>query len=270
MSALLSALYLYPVKSCAPLAPAQAVVEARGLAGDRRWMVVDDAGRFMTARKWPRMVLVRAQTVEDGIAVEAPGMEPHLVRAQADPGARCDVVVWGSTVSARRAEAAADAWISTFLGSAAHFVHMDEAAQRAVDPDFGRAGDVVSFADGFPLLLISQASLDRLNAMLAAPVPMLRFRPNLVVSATDAHAEDTWKRVAIGGIAFDVVKPCTRCVLTTVDPARGEFDASGEPLRTLLTYRRGARGVTFGQNLIARGRGTLRPGDAVEVLEHVL
>ncbi|MBN8481183.1 MAG: MOSC domain-containing protein [Xanthomonadales bacterium] len=270
MSAILSPLHVYPVKSCAPLAPADAVVEALGLAHDRRWMVVDAAGRFMSARKWPRMLLVHAQPVDGGVAVDAPGTAPHVVRALADPAARCDVTVWGSTVSARRANPEADAWISGFLGTDAHFVHMDEAALRPVDLAYGRAGDRVSFADGFPLLLVSQAALDALNEKLAAPVPMLRFRPNLVVTGTDAHAEDTWRRVAIGGVAFDVVKPCTRCVLTTVDPARGEFDASGEPLRTLLTYRRGESGVTFGQNLIARGRGTLRPGDAVDVLEHVL
>ena len=266
MNAILSTLHVYPVKSCAPLAPAQAVVEALGLAGDRRWMVVDAAGKFMSARKWPRMLLVRAQPVDGGVAVDAPGMASHIVRAHVDPATRCDVTVWGSTVSARCAEPDADAWISGFLGTEAHFVHMDEAALRSVDPAYGRAGDRVSFADGFPLLLISQAALDALNAKLAEPVPMLRFRPNLVVSGTDAHAEDRWKRVRIGAIEFDVVKPCTRCVLTTVDPALGEFDPSGEPLRTLLTYRRSAGGVTFGQNLIPRGHGTLRLGDAVDVL----
>ncbi len=200
MSALLSTLHVYPVKSCAPLTPAEAEVEPRGLAGDRRWMVVDANGKFMSARKWPRMLLVRAQPVDGGIAVEAPGMGPQVVRMHADPAVRRDVTVWGSTVSARCAEAEADAWISAFLGSDARFVHMDAVALRPVDPDYARAGDTVSFADGFPLLLISQAALDRLNEKLAEPVPMLRFRPNLVVSATDAHAEDTWKRVAIGGI----------------------------------------------------------------------
>ena len=266
MSAILSTLHVYPIKSCAPLTPERAVVEALGLAGDRRWMIVDANGKFMTARKWPRMVLVRAQAVDGGIAVEAPGIAPCLVRAEPDPGARRDVVVWGSTVSARRAEAEADAWISGFLGTDAHFVHMDETALRPVDPAYGRVGDRVSFADGFPLLLISQAALDALNAKLANPVPMLRFRPNLVVSGTDAHAEDRWKRVRIGAVEFDVVKPCTRCVLTTVDPALGAFDPSGEPLRTLLTYRRSSGGVTFGQNLIPRGHGTLQVGDAVDVL----
>ena len=266
MTAMLAALHVFPIKSCAPLSPAAATVEACGLAGDRRWMVVDAHGRFLTARKLPRMTLVRAQPHGDGMQVAAPGMPELYLRAQADETARREVVVWNSTLSARIAEAQADAWISRFLGLPAAFVHMDAQALRPVDPVYARDGDIVSFADGFPLLLISQAALDQLNAKLATPVPMLRFRPNLVVDGVPAHAEDDWKRVRIGGIEFDVVKPCVRCVLTTVDFERGEFAADGEPLRTLLSYRRGPKGVTFGQNLIPRGRGTLRVGDALEVL----
>ena len=266
MSAVLSTLHVYPVKSCAALAPTHATVEARGLAADRRWMVVDENGRFLSARKLPRMTLVRTRTVDDGVEVEAPGMQGLLVRAEADAARRREVQVWGSTVSARVAEPAADAWISAFLGCVAHFAYMDEHALRAIDPAYAHVDDIVSFADGFPLLLISQAALDLLNTKLAAPVPMLRFRPNLVVDGVPAHAEDGWRRIRIGGIDFDVVKPCTRCVLTTVDFEQGEFDPGGEPLRTLLSYRRTGKGVTFGQILIPRSRGTLRLGDAVEVL----
>ncbi|WP_440223905.1 MOSC domain-containing protein [Dokdonella sp. MW10] len=268
MTPMLSALHVFPIKSCAALAPAEAVVEPRGLVGDRRWMVVDEDGGLLSARKHPRMTLVRTHEVDGGVSVEAPGMPGLVVRPHADATARRTATVWGSTVDARAAESQADAWISDVLGRPAHFAYMDEAAHRPVDPAFGRDGDIVSFADGFPLLLISQAALDALNAKLAAPVPMLRFRPNLVVAGTDPHAEDGWRRVRIGGIAFDVVKPCARCVLTTVDFTRGELDPGGEPLRTLIGYRRSPDGVTFGQNLIPRGTGTLRVGDAVEVLEH--
>ena len=143
---------------------------------------------------------------------------------------------------------------------------MDVDCLRAVDPDHSRPGDIVSFADGYPLLAISQAALDLLNSRLTRPVPMLRFRPNLVIAGTAPHAEDGWKRVRIGGVEFDVAKPCIRCVFTTVDFERGAFDPSGEPLRTLLTYRRTPKGVSFGQNLIPRGAGTLRVGDAFQVL----
>ena len=265
MSPQLATIHVYPIKSCAPLAPSEARVEARGLAGDRRWMIVDASGRFITGRQQPRLTLVRAQSDGDALHLEAPGMAPLRLIPPAT-GARLASTVWDDSVPALPAEMAADAWISTFLGQSARFVFMDAACVRAVDPRYGAAGDEVSFADGYPLLLISQAALDALNARLVTPVPMLRFRPSLVVAGTAPHAEDGWKRIRIGAVEFDVVKPCTRCVFTTVDFERGAFDPSGEPLRTLTTYRRTPKGVTFGQNLIPRDLGTLRVGDAVEVL----
>ncbi len=266
MAPTLAGLYVYPVKSAAPLCPATAVVEPRGLRGDRRWMIVDADGAFLTGRQLPRLTLLRATPVEDGLLLEAPDL-PARHLAVPDPAApRLAVRVWNSTVDAALADPAAQDWISRFLGREARFVYMDDAARRPVDTTYAAPGGEVSFADGFPLLLISQAALDDLNARLATPVPMLHFRPNLVVGGTAPHAEDGWRRVRIGSIVFDVVKPCTRCVFTTVDPERGAFAADGEPLRTLITYRRGAKGVTFGQNLIARGTGTLCLGDPVEVL----
>jgi uncharacterized protein YcbX len=192
-------------------------------------------------------------------------MDSLRLRAPAD-GDRVDVTVWTNVVAALPAGDASDAWISDFLGMPARIAYMDDACARPVNPDYARPGDEVSFADAFPLLLISAAALDALNEKLAMPVPMLRFRPNLVVANTAPHAEDGWKRVRVGEVEFDVVKPCSRCVFTTVDFERGEFDPTGEPLKTLITYRRGERGVTFGQNIIPRGTGTVRVGDAVEVL----
>ncbi len=267
----LSALHVFPVKSCAALSPSEASVEPRGLVGDRRWMVVDANGRFLSARKHPRMTLIAARIASDeGLLLDAPGMPVLALDPAREASDRVEVTVWSSTVSARRAGAGADAWVSRYLGLPARLVHMDSIAERAVDPAYANPGDVVSFADGFPLLLISQASLDGLNERLGQPVPMLRFRPNLVVSGTAAHAEDGWRRVRIGEVAFDVVKPCSRCVLTTVDFERGDFDAGGEPLRTLLSYRRTPAGVMFGQNLIPRNPGRVCIGDAVRVLEQVV
>lgn len=261
----LCAIHVFPIKSCAAWIRDEAEVEPRGLAGDRRWMVADVNGRFLTARQHPRLTLVNARDDGDALVLSVPGM-PSLRLAPPQSEARIETTVWKNTVQAQVADAAADAWISAFLGLPARFVHMDAACVRAVSPDYGQPGDEVSFADGYPLLLISQAALDALNARLERPVPMLRFRPNLVVAGTGPHAEDDWKRIRIGAIEFDVVKPCTRCVFTTVDYERGEFDPAGEPLRTLARYRRTPQGVTFGQNLIPRGSGTLRVGDAVEVL----
>lgn len=264
MTATLSALHLFPLKSCAPLVVAEAVVTPRGLLHDRRWMAVDSAGRFLTGRKHPRLTLIRATPSAAGLDLCAPAM-PDLALVAAPERERIDVTVWDSQVSASAAPLAADAWISQFLGIPARLVHMADDCLRPVSPTHSQPGDVVSFADGYPLLLISQAALDQLNQRLATPVPMLRFRPNLVIANTAPHAEDDWRRIRIGGIDFDVVKPCIRCVFTTVDFERGERDPSGEPLRTLMGYRRTDKGVAFGQNLIPRGSGRLRLGAPVEI-----
>ena len=265
----LASIHIYPLKSGAPLALDEAVVEKRGLARDRRWMLVDANGKFVTGRQQPRLTLIRAQPLENGLRLSAPDM-PDIDLAAPSTGTRIESAVWGAPVNPLLADDAAHDWISAYMRAPHRLVHMDAACARPMkakyDGRYGNDDDEVSFADGFPLLLISQAALDQLNTKLAAPVPMLRFRPNLVVAGTAPHAEDQWKRIRVGAIEFEVLKPCVRCVFTTVEFERGVFDPSGEPLRTLLKYRRGAEGVTFGQNLIPRGRGIVRRGDAVEVL----
>ncbi len=266
MQPTLTHINLFPIKSCAPLTPDHAIVERRGLRGDRRWMIVDADDQFITARKHPRLVLIRAVFDDDALLLDAPGM--RCLRLTPDACApRSNVTVWDDEVAALPAQAGADAWISDYLGFSARFVFMAEDCVRLIDPTYAGPGEQVSFADGYPLLLISQAALDQLNARLKSPVTMLRFRPSIVVANTAAHAEDTWRTIRIGDVTFDVVKPCVRCVLTTVDPATGEIDRNGEPLRTLISYRRGDKGVTFGQNLIPRGSGTIRVGDLVSIVE---
>lgn len=267
MTFALASIHIYPLKSCAPLALKSSAVETRGLARDRRWMVVDADGKFLTGREHARLTLIRALPNADGsLHLDAPGKSGVRVPIPEARGVRIATAVWGSPVSPLLADENANAWLSTFLGAPVRLVHMDAECVRAVDAKYARAGDEVSLADGFPLLLVTQAAIDLLNAKLAAPVPTLRFRPNFVVTGTEPHAEDGWKRIRVGEVEFDVVKPCVRCVFTTVDFERGERDPSGEPLRTLVGYRRGEKGVTFGQNLIPRGRGVVRVGDAVTVL----
>lgn len=266
MTPTLSALHIFPVKSCAALSPAEVQVEPRGLAGDRRWMIVEPNGKFVTGRLYARMPLIRATPQDYGLRLEAPDAPALEVAFPATDAERLPVEVWKSQVDAVCAGVVADTWISRVLGSSLRLVHMDQTARRAVAVDYSQPGDEVSFADGFPQLLISQAALDQLNGKLTTPVSMLNFRPNLVVSGTAPHAEDAWRRIRIGEVEFDLVKPCTRCVFTTVDPLRGERRDDGEPLKTLTGYRRTPAGVTFGQNLIARGQGVIRVGDRVEVL----
>lgn len=263
----LASIHIYPLKSCAPLTLQSSTVETRGLARDRRWMAIDADGKMLTGREHARLTLIRALPNADGsLHLDAPGTSGLRVPVPDAYGERVATSVWDSPVSPLLADETSNAWLTTFIGAPTRLLHMDRECIRAVDAKYAAAGDEVSLADGFPLLLISQAALDLLNSKLAKPVPILRFRPNLVVAGTEPHAEDGWKRIRVGEVEFDVVKPCTRCVFTTVDFERGERDPSGEPLRTLIGYRRGEKGVTFGQNLIPRGLGTVRVGDAVEVV----
>ena len=237
MTPVLSALHIFPLKSCAPLPLEIAVVEPRGLRHDRRWIATDSAGKFLTGRQHPRLTLLHAIPDGASLNLSAPGMPPLRIDAPSE-GDRIELTVWTNTVRALPAGDEADAWISAFLGMPARIAHMDDDCERPVNADYSKPGDEVSFADAFPLLLISQAAVDALNTKLARAVPLLRFRPNLVVAHTAPHAEDGWKRIRVGTVEFDLVKPCSRCVFTTVDFTNGTFDPSGEPLRTLTTYRR--------------------------------
>ncbi|HWS26725.1 MAG TPA: MOSC domain-containing protein [Xanthomonadales bacterium] len=262
----LAAICVYPVKSCAANELESAQVEPRGLTHDRRWMLVDDHGRFVTGRQLPRLVQVRATPQgHDRLRLEAPGMALIEIAAPAD-AQRIAATVWDSAVSAADAGPEAARWFSDYLGRPVRLVHADAAMQRPLDLSYGLPGDEVGFADGYPLLALSRAATDELSARAGRELGWRRFRPNLLIDGVPAHAEDAWRRVRIGMVEFDVVKPCVRCVFTTIDPDTGVAETDGEPLTTLKGYRRGAKGITFGQNLIARGAGAIRLGDPLEVL----
>jgi uncharacterized protein len=261
-----SALHVYPVKSCAGTPLARARIGRRGIVGDREWMLVGPDNVFLSQRTLPRLALVRPSIVPDGLRIEAPGMPPlHVARAAS--GARLAVVeveVWGDVCEAEDAGREAKEWFTKYLDLPARLVRMTDENVRPVDPDFAvQPDDEVGFADGYPFLLISEASLADLNARLAEPLPMDRFRPNIVVADCEPYAEDAWGRFAIGGVPFVAVKPCSRCAVTTVDQSTG--DRGKEPLRTLATYRKRGDKVMFGQNLVHLAEGEIRVGDAVRV-----
>jgi len=258
-----SGLFIYPVKSCRGIALDRAEVTATGFAHDREWLVVDRHGVFMTQRDWPGLARVEVSLVPGGIELAADGMT-RLAVAAPEPGVpRQRVVIWRDECEAAPAGRDAAQWFSELLGTACRLVTMPPSTVRQVDQHFARAGDQVGFADGFPFLLLSEASLAELNRRLEEPLPMDRFRPNIVVAGCAAHAEDGWSRIVIGGLGFRVVKPCARCVITTTDQATG---ARGrEPLRTLATYRLIDGKILFAQNLIHEGSGTIRVGDACAV-----
>lgn len=267
MNPVLANIVVYPVKSCAGNELAACEVEARGLQGDRRWMLCDDSGRFLTGRQLPAMVHVRASTDgAGGLLLSAPTMS-DLTVAEPDGGARQQTEVWGSPVDAADAGDVAAGWFSQYLQQPVRLLFADQQMQRGLEPEYSQTGDEVGFADGYPLLLLSRAAADQLSSRAGRNLGWRRFRPNLLVDGVPAHAEDGWRRTRIGEVLFDVVKPCTRCVFTAIDPDSAIADVDGEPLRTLKSYRRGASGITFGQNLIARSVGTVRCGDPVEVIE---
>jgi uncharacterized protein len=260
----LGALYVYPIKSCGGIAIEEWEVDDRGLRYDRRWMLVDETGRFMSQRRFPRMALIRVRIDHDGLVVVAPNMPSLGVPFRARDGALLLASVWDDLVESVTVGDDANRWFSEFLDVSCSLVYLPDASVRPVDPTYGGSGDWVGLADGFPFLLISEASLADLNARLEHPVLMDRFRPNLVVGGCKPFAEDGWRLVRIGRITFRVVKPCSRCNITTVDQrtaAKGK-----EPLRTLSRFRRTGTKVLFGQNLIHDDKGTLRSGDPVEVI----
>jgi len=259
----LARLFVYPIKSCGGIEVDRALLTPRGLAGDRRYMLIDARGRFLTQRRHPGMALIETAFVDDGsFEVRAPGQEPLRLPAGFEgPGfATCEVRIWSDTVEATLADAETNLWFSAAMGFACGLVYQAEHQHRPVPNEAAGFEDEVGFADGAPVLLISQASLDELNGRLERPVGIERFRPNLVVTADAAHAEDGWRSIAIGTARLDVAWPCSRCVLPTVDPSTGEPDPDGEPLRTLQRYRRRERSVHFGQNLIPRAGGRLDVG----------
>lgn len=260
----LSRINIYPIKSAAGISLDTSEVDDRGLRHDRRWMLVDEEGVFLSQRRLPRMALIRVSLHSDGLAVDAPGMPALSVPFEPVDGDPIQAKIWSDETTVLPVGEEADQWFGGFLGARCRLVYLPESSVRIVRQDYGRSGDQVGLADGFPFLLISEASLENLNGRLEKPLPMNRFRPNLVVRSCPAHAEDRWSRIRIGEMEFRVVKPCARCAIPTIDQqtaGRGK-----EPLRTLATYRRFSGKVLFGQNLIHDSTGTLKVGDPLEVV----
>jgi hypothetical protein len=301
----LASIHVYPLKGGRAIDLDESAVEPWGLAGDRRWLVADDAGRFVSQREEPALarVIVRYAPVlpaplpgdeapadritgAEAPADRAPGASPlptgfitlsaagHPsldVRApSAGPAAEMiDVTVWRSKVSATAAGPDADGWLSRLLDRPVRLVYLDDPTRREVDPQYGTPSDRVSFADGFPLLLTTAGSLEELNRWLAEdgdpPVPMNRFRPNVVAEGTAPWAEDRWRRIRIGTVTFRVAKPCGRCQVTTIDQTTGQ--RGRQPLKMLGRRRRFGQALVFGQNMIPDAPGIIRVGDRIRVLE---
>jgi uncharacterized protein len=261
----ISSLLYYPIKACRGFEVEAAQVERMGLQHDRRMMVVTPDGRFLTQREFPRLALVTPKRTDGTLELSAPAYDSIQLGIQTT-GAPVPVDVWKSKgiQAIDQGEEAAD-WFSGWLGSPVRLVHLAQGTLRRVSREYAvHPDDHTGFADGYPILLVSEAGLQDLNSRLATPVPMNRFRPNIVVSGSEPFAEDTWNRIRVGDVELALVKPCARCEVTTID--KETLETSKEPLKTLGRYRKQKLGAIFGQNVIPVTEGSLHVGLEVKIL----
>ena len=260
----LSGLYIYPIKSVKSITLTEGTIEKRGLQYDRRWMLIDNNNRFLTQREFPKLATISLSLEPTGLQARLNGQAPLLIPFVPAADSSVPVQIWNSNCPAALVGSEADGWFSEALGASVRLVYMPDETRRLVNPDVG--DDIVSFADAYPFLLLTEASLDDLNSRLPESVGMERFRPNLVIKGATPFAEDDWKEVSIGTTKFRVAKACSRCVMTTVDQERG-VRTGEEPLRTLASFRRFQNEVRFGQNLIAVDEDTtISVGDQLTVV----
>ena len=265
----LSNLTYYPIKACRGFDVAESQVERMGLANDRRMMVVTPAGEFLTQREYPRLALVTPAVKNGMVTLSAPNFDSLQFGIQST-GTPTSVNIWKSKdVSAIDQGDESAQWLSDWLGVSVRLAHVADGFKRKLNPAYAiNADDHTGFADGYPILIISEESLLDLNSRLDSAVPMNRFRPNIVVKGCDPFAEETWKRIRIGGVEMALVKPCARCMVTTID--KDTLAKSKEPLKTLSTYRKQELGVIFGMNAIPLNEGEVNVGMNVEFLEEQL
>ncbi|MFO0659743.1 MAG: MOSC domain-containing protein [Polyangiaceae bacterium] len=257
----ITSITVYPVKSCRGIPMQRARVTRRGLERDRRWMIVDDRGRFITQRTDPAMCLIHTELAQDHIVLSHEKHGRCEIPIELSDGNAREVEVWRFRGKAL-AHLASERWISEVIQRPASLVFMPDDVEREVNQERGKPGDIVSFADAYPVLLTSTGSLDDLNRRLDFAVEMERFRPNVVIDEPEPFAEDNWPHIKLGALGFRNVKPCDRCVMTTVDPRTG--NTGKEPLKTLATFRAKQGAVYFGVNLIPDQLGELSVGDIVQ------
>ena len=266
MKITVSGLFYYPVKSCAGIELNEALIGKRGIVNDRICMLVDEQNVFLSQRRHPLLALIRPQINGQNLTLNLPGNKKFEVSLNPTTKNLLKVIVWDDLCEAVDLGDEAAKKMSSYLGICCRLVQMTDNFVRSLDPFFAvSSSDQTGFADGYPFLLISEASLDDLNRRMEKPLPMNRFRPNIVVKGCEPYAEDTWKKIRIGSIDFDLVKPCSRCSVTTVDQLTAE--KSKEPLSTLATYRTDpVEGVLFGQNMIHRRTGIIRLDQHIEIV----
>lgn len=267
MQAHVSEIYRYPIKSCRGHRLEYSNLDRFGIVGDRRCMLIDDKGRFVTQRQLAKLTMLVPELHSDRITIthKESAIEINLEGLSEQRLAS----VWKDTITVLDAGDEISQWLSEELNRSLRLVYMPEVCDRLVDNHYAKNNQTVSFADGFPILLTTQSSLDLLNSRLLSPIPMDRFRPNIVIAGCDPHAEDNWGKIRIGTVEFEVAKPCSRCVIPSIDQITG--DKNNEILERLREYRLGRdKQIYFGQNLLykydADSVATISVGDVVEVI----
>jgi len=266
----LSEIWIYPIKSLGGIPLKQAQVTDRGLEHDRRWLLIDEDGLFLSQREHPELAIFRPAIEGSFLKVSHKGQRDSLHISLnpvfSEKESKIIATVWDDQIEVYEVSQKASDWFTQLLGFNVRMVYMPDESHRNVDPDYAITGeDINSFSDGYPFLLIGQASLDDLNSRLKVTLPMNRFRPNFVFTGGDAYEEESWKEFTIGGLTFFGVKPCGRCVMTTVDQERGMVSGK-DPLLTLSKYRKVGNNVLFGMNLIGPKKGSATVGDELKVL----
>lgn len=263
----LDELVIYPIKSIKGISLTESKVSLSGLENDRRYMLVTPNGDFITGRTHPVLTLVSAILLPHSqLQLSHPNQDTSItIDPRSLSQTRQDVLVWDDTVNGRRCSPEADAWFSTILGKSVQLIQFDSQSSRYTHR---RPDSPVAFADGYPFLITSRASLEQLDRYCPEPVVMAQFRSNLIIDDCEPFAEDTWQRIQIGDVIFESAKPCERCIFTTLNPETAKSGKKGEPLRTLAKFRLlGKEGVTFGMNFVAINEGRIRQGDSVKILE---
>lgn len=258
-----SGLYIYPVKGLKGMALQEATCLEQGLAHDRQWMIVDAKMNFISQRAYPLLALIETRIEDDTIVLRYKNSRISIPLTLTD-GYHRPVYIWGEKCSAFLAEKIANDWISSILGIPSYFAFMNPQVKRPVDERYALYQESVGFADGYPYLIIGEASLAFLNQKLKNPLPMDRFRPNIVIRGGEPHEEDTWGEFNIGSLSFYAPKPCARCNVITIDQETGVVGK--EPLKTLATYRQKSNKILFGMNTLVKNKGTIAIGDKVTLL----
>jgi uncharacterized protein YcbX len=264
---LISHLYVYPIKSLGGIELSTAQLTDRGIEHDRRWMLVDEQNRFLTQREHPKMAVLRTAIQGNQLAVYEKGQESDMIRLNlyATGTEALKVQIWDDVCDAVQISDSVNQWFSEKLDSVCKLVYMPDESKRKVDQRYAIKDDLTGFSDGYPVLMIGQASLDDLNSRLEEPVPMNRFRPNIVFTGGTPFQEDSMKQFQINGADFYAVKPCARCAVPTTNQDTGE--RKKEPMKTLATYRTGNNKVYFGQNILYEKDTIINVGDVLTIVE---